>query len=944
MLYNWLAKANVIIPRIVTFRRNATKISLVAPQNRPSGAWFTEMWPCRSFAPSYRSFKSTPRLLAVPALPQPHSDPHPSGIPPHSTPAPFAVKHLSSSQISRASATAIRISLARGATWDAFHLWHSLRWSALHYYEPLPNSLPRPPFRKPTTAFVPIDFGRAVSTRFAGHCLLHGLLRVGETKTAARLAQKMMTNGEELRPLSFSILLRQLHPSANQNTPRAIYDRFRNRIPRKLPLEPGILDLQNVMPDDPLTRFAVRLLSNAREHRWQRTTGMYESVLRACLLQGEILVASLLLALLLKDYQLRQACFRVATEAERVEAPDAMVYVQSKLPDAPSRGFKLLPGYRSHYLYQSVIGFLKKHVHVDDPLFPEVSQALATLALALDDRRIPYTNLAPLIKLLYSYPQCQHKVWVTLPSGQRQSLNAYRYFHRVLFDLLCSLPDHRSRDVGASQFPALNLESYNALLNYAMRFRHSVSLADRVLYQIRKHRLAPSMTTYNTLLRGCTLLRRNDLAESILCVMRRRMPGSQVDVFIPHFPLATPPETKPQIGPLHTDLPFEPHRRRFCGLLKDTRESELTIPEPKGLLEPDNVLLTTYMAHLIATGRPDTVATLIVRVIPELEPSQRCLSPEGLSASSSGGVAGGVTLGPHFFAVALNALRKAGRRSFAERVWALARAAEAKSLEPGSRTPWCLSTHAYTTMLQLYVDETRGWHSHGQPHDLSRKVIGAERAERLPRPKDPRRAKLGVQKGMQIYRALPCAAEKVREVVVRERHQDRKWNLEPPAADARFYNAALGLVSRRPGMPRRSSRQGSRWRWNRLLGAAHKRFLRTGHKPHGWTPELEEIVQGVKSAGYALPLGFRLRLVGRDAQIRPQEKMDQEKMDLGMRPYSFGKKARPRFAPHRIPTVKSKGFPVAARGRWRRLEWWSMAAPGVVVRRWGCTRGVGSVV
>ena len=897
MLCNWSAKANVIIPRTVAFRRN------VAPKNQPSGPW-----PCRSPASSFRSFKTTPRLLEAPALPLPRSDLRPYGIStrstPSITPSPFAVEHLSSSQISRASATAIRISLARGATWDAFHLWHSLRWSAHHYHEPFYNSSPRPPFRKPITAFVPIDFGRPVPTRFAGHCLLHGLLRAGETKTAAMLAEQMMTNGEELHQLSFNLLLRQLHPSAKQGLPRAIYDRFRNPVSRKLPLGPGILNLRNVMPNDPLTSFAVSLLNNARDHRWQRTTGMYESVIRACLAQGEILVASLLLALLLKDYQLKRACSRVAAEAEAVEAPDTMAYVQSRLPDIPSRGFRLLPSRTSHYLYQSVTHFLEKHcVHVDDPLFPEASQALATLASALDDRRIPYGNLATLIKVLYSYPQCQHNVWVTLPSGQRQSLNAYSYFHRVLFDLLCTLPEPRSRDVDVNQPPALNLESYNALLNYAMRFRHSVSLANHVLHhmtEIRKPPLAPSMTTYNTLLRGCTLLRRNDLAESILHMMRRRIPSSQVDIFIPHFPLAASQDTKPQIGPPRTELPLEPRHRRFCGLLEDTRKYELTIPKPKGLLEPDNVLRTTYMAHLVATGRPDAAATLIVRVIPESELPQRCLPLEELSARWSAGVARGVTLGPHFFSVALNALRKAGRRKFAERVWALARAAEAKSLELGSTTPWRLSTHAYTTMLQLYADETRGWNSHAQ----------------LSHPKDPRRAKLGLQKGMQTYRTLPRAAEKVREAIVRGPHQDRAWSheLEPPTTDARFYNAALGLVSRRPGMPPRSSHSGSRWRWNRLLGAARERFLLTGHKSRGCTPELEEIVQGVKSAGYALPLGFKLRLVGRDAQV-----ISQGKMDLGFRPYSFGKRVRPRFAPHRIPTFKRKGFPV--RGRWRRLGW-----------------------
>ncbi|KAF8264306.1 hypothetical protein EI94DRAFT_1738750 [Lactarius quietus] len=905
MLCNWWTKANVIIPRNVAFRRNATKISFAASKNRP-GSWCAGVWPCRSPASSYHSFKSTPPLLEAPALSQPRSDLHPSVISPHSTPtitpSPFAVDHLSLPQISRASATAIRVSVARGATWDAFHLWHSLRWSAHHYQNP-------PRFQKPITAFVPIDFGRPVSTRLAGHCLLHGLLRAGEIKTAALLVKQMMANGEELRPLSFNILLRQLHPFASQDLPRTIYDRFRNHNPRKLPLGPRVLNLQNVMPNDPLTRFAVRLLSNAREHRWQRTTGMYECVLRACLMQGEILVASLLLVLLLKDYQLKQACTRVAAEAERAEAPDTMAYVQSKLPDTPSRGFGLLPNRSSRFLYQSVIKALQKHcIHVDDPLFPEASQALAVLASELDARRILYANLSTLIKVLYSYPQCQHRIWVTLPSGERRSLNAYRYFHRVLSNLLCSFPECRERDP--------NLESYNALLNYAIRFRHSLSLADRVLHhmtEIRNRPLAPSMTTYNTLLRGCTLLRRNDLAESILRMMHRAMSGKQIDLFIPHFPLATPQEMNPHIGSPRADLPLNPHHRRFRKLLKDTREYELTIPMPKGRLEPDNVLRTTYMAHLVATGRPDAVAVLIVRLIPALEPPRGCLQPEVLSTRWSAGVASGVTLGPHFFAAALNALRKAGRKRLLERVWALARAAEAKSLEPGSTAPWCLSTHAYTTMLQFYADETRGWHSHGRPHEFPRKITGAELAER---PKDLRRARLGLQKGMKIYRRLPRAAEMVREAVVRGRNQDRKWKqaLEPPTADARFYNAALALVRRRPGMLPRGSRPGSRWRWNRLLGAAHERFLLTGHKPHGWTPELEEIAQGVKSAGYRLPLGFRLRLVGRDAQV-----IFQDKMELGPRPYSFGKKARPRFAPYRIPTVKSKGLPV--RGRWRRLGW-----------------------
>ncbi|KAI0253030.1 hypothetical protein BJV78DRAFT_234586 [Lactifluus subvellereus] len=901
MLCNWSTKANVVLPRIISFGRTARK--KILELNNYS---------------SYHS--SSPPTFGAPTLPQPRSHPAPSTIvpPPSTTPSSFILEQLTPAQISRASATAIRISVGRGAIWDGFHMWHSLHWSARHYYKHDSNSAPQPPFRSPITSFVPIDFGRPVSTRLAGHCLLHGLLRAGETKAAAKLTEQMMAYGEELRPLSFNILLRQLHPSASPESPRPIYNRLRNLVPRiKGPLGPKILELQNVMPADPLTRFAVRLLHNAREHRWQRTTGMYESVLRACLVQGEILVASLLLALLLKDYQLRQACSRVAAEAERVGAPDTMAFVQSKIPEAPSRSFKLLPYRNSHFLFQSVTKFLEKHcAHVDDPLFHEASQALANVAGALDARKIPYANLATLIKVLYSYPQCQHNVWITLPSGERRSCNAFRYFHGVLFNLLSTPPDRRSLGPISDQLPALNLESYNALLNYAMRFRHSLTLADRVLHHMtesRKPPLAPNMTTYNILLRGSTLMRRNDITESILRMMRRRIPGDQVDLSIPHFPPATL-QDRPQNTPNQTNSQFERNRRRFRSLLEDTCKYELTIPKPKGLLEPDNALLTTYMAHLVATGRPDAVAILITRVIPGMELPNKSVTHEELISSWHTSVARGVALGPHFFAVALNALRKAGQGGLAGRVWTLARAAEEKSLQGGSTTPWCLSVHAYTAMLQLYADETRGWQTGGGVH--CRGVMGAESSRLLPCPRNPRRAMSALRKGMQIFRALPLAADKAREAAVRARNEGWEWKTAPapPTADARFYNAALSLVSRWPGMAPRSAHPGSRWRWNRMLGRARQQLLFTGHKPRGWTPELEEIAKSVRSAGYALPVGFKLRLVGRDEEI-----LSEEKMDLDARPYSFGRRVRSRFAPHRIPTVKRKGLPL--RGRWRSSGW-----------------------
>jgi hypothetical protein len=525
---------------------------------------------------------------------------------------------------------------------------------------------------------------------------------------------------------------------------------------------------------------------------------------------------------------------------------------------------------------------------------------------------IPYSNLATLIKALYSYPQCQHTIWITLPSGERQLRNAYRYFHGVLFNILRSLLDQPAVDLNTSPFPALNLESYNALLNYAMRYRHSLPLANCVLHhmtELRQPQLAPSMTTYNILLRGSTLMRRNDIAEDVLRIVRSRIPINGPDAFALHFPHHTSQRRNSRIESGTADLETVRHHHRFCRLLEDTRKYELTIPKPKGLLEPDNTLLTSYMAHLVATGHPEAVATVIARVIPEFKPPKEDTSPEELTARWRRSVVHGVTLGPHFFAVALNALRKAGLRKLAERVWNLACAAETKSLQSGGTVPWCLSVHAYTAMLQFYADETRGWHVDNTA-TYTRSSVHTRRSL------NPRRAMLGIRKGMEVFRALPLASDRVREATVRACKEDREWKRAPtpPRPDARFYNAALSLVSRRPGMCPRGSRLGSRRRWNQRLSQAHQRFLLTGQKPRGWTPELEEIAKSLRKSGYALPIGFRLRLVGRDEQV-----ISQEKIDLGARPYSFGRGVRARSAPHRIPTVKRKGLPL--RRRWRRSKW-----------------------
>ncbi|KAF8334863.1 uncharacterized protein EI90DRAFT_3120619 [Cantharellus anzutake] len=69
------------------------------------------------------------------------------------------------------------------------------------------------------------------------------------------------------------------------------------------------------------TQRAITLLHKFRYYRWRRSRFMYDRVFNACLLQGEILTATLLFAVLVKDYQVRSV-LRTAGAKVEAYAPD----------------------------------------------------------------------------------------------------------------------------------------------------------------------------------------------------------------------------------------------------------------------------------------------------------------------------------------------------------------------------------------------------------------------------------------------------------------------------------------------------------------------------------------------------------------------------------------------------------------------------------------------
>ncbi|THH13321.1 hypothetical protein EW146_g6880 [Bondarzewia mesenterica] len=908
-----------------------------------------------------------------------------------SDPLHIPAHNLSPAQLSRAGATAIRVSLQHKAPWDAFHLLHSMRWSYNKYQHDASHH-PASKFRNPGKSFVPIDFGQPVSPRLAAHCLIHGLLRAGLQKPAAKLAEQMMDDGVGFRTKTFEALLRALHPNTLvPGEDRTLYNRVKHFFPRTYqPQGREVLAIRNVMPADPLTRYAVRLLRDARKHRWQRTQSMYETVVHACLVQGEILVASLLLALLIKDYQLQRACARMAQKTG-AEQPESSLRAEDR-PLIPQRGFRHLSGLHPKQPFQQILEFLSQNISKgpDDALFAESSQSLAILASALDTRQLPMYQLSFLIRLLYSYPRNNTQVWATQRNGQARQLNAYSYFHSVLVRLALSLPS--GTPWGIVLYPKtwlrpLDIESYNALIHYALRHRYSMDLAQKVINHmtdVRQPPLSPNTITYSILLRSSTLLRRNDMAEQVLQKVRSSVSPAKLGLTAQEAQAAT--ETTAQgiqaaadnraqeaqavaESKVEGDAPENevvglvapPWRSlQISALIGKLQKHRFDVPDSSKPLRMDVSLLTSYITHLVSIDKCDAVADVLFQVLPELaavdHPDWGTSSVEYrkllMQLNREKCVQRAMRYGPYFFTSVLNALSKAGRTGLAERVWLLAKKAEAASWKAASRgdssapsaqrpKPWALPVHAYTTMVQCYANEARKglmmkrarrreedsdvrWDVEWIPASINKvHVIGWARyfLQRLTQQEAPnwRRSVNGQKMGILLYRSMRGGAQSVYRSLLdlQSNRVQPPDNVELPVPDERFFNATLDLFGRRPGIFVRKTHP-TRSHWRQRLRRARTRYVRQDVMSPHWTPVLEEVARDMNTTGLTVPAGFREVLIGRWQDISTTLSSDEESSTMRktslLRPYAFPRiPKRPRFRPHAAPTVKTRGLPIGGR-------------------------------
>ncbi|KDQ14210.1 hypothetical protein BOTBODRAFT_145813 [Botryobasidium botryosum FD-172 SS1] len=491
---------------------------------------------------------------------------------------------------------------------------------------------------------------------------------------------------------------------------------------------------------DKSTRLALTLLERARQHRYRRTQDMYERVIDACLLQGEIITASLLFVLLVRDWQIRQVLKAARAQAKEEEEQrrtmtrhlSQVKYIprswwmrrldwdqeKGRLWNAMTRtnieaalcmglhDYELLLPFPSDGILRRIVQSMdfrldERGVVVSRNIEPEgrshklrgglaheSSTALGHLVGLLRERALPLSQLSPLLSAMYNVPANTQHIVELLPSfsstSERPTRANLRELCRDTLDtLFAHLPLHTPNPTlkEPSMLPPLDIRSCNTLLHYALKYRHSPDLACNVLEYMRAREppVKPNKVTHNILAAGATLLRKNAVADHAL----RTLLG----------------------GHANSEGAGDKDREKMVSLLPPVPEETLPVDESDGaaklialLKEPTPGAEETDVAAPPSTEpteptpAPDSytinilikylVATgnpdAVTVLLPILLPTTA--SPGRLSASEiSKRDQEAASLGPMLYASLLNALQKAGHVGYAERVFRLAKRAERAS-------------------------------------------------------------------------------------------------------------------------------------------------------------------------------------------------------------------------------------------------------------------------
>ena len=728
---------------------------------------------------------------------------------------------LTKAQMSRTTTLTIHRCLQRHSLSDAYHVFNCLRYSNFKHQKSLIKFIGVRSVEHFKDAAM--QFPCPVSPRLSSHALLHGLLRIGLTKKAYKLACLMIEDGINVRSTTLQAVMQGLYPPM---PPRFHAARPVHTVPI----------FGAAIARDRGTHLAISLLEKAQKSWHKRTRSMYKTLLALCILNGEIILASLLFGYMIRHWQSEVAEYAGANQPMSASTTgDTDIEARPKQYTPKHLRGRLRP---SATMLQPLLEGINTNLQLrsnDGRSVQAALQALAILANLLDQNGLPISNLSLLLSALSEAPNVDHLVWIT-ENGRHEQKRAYDYFQLVLERLINNLPSNAAVKYRPGQrlTPSLDLPSYNTLLHYAFRHRSSSNFGNAVLNHMvnaRHPALKPDITTYNIIMRWGITARDSNLVEKTMSVLRRNPNNHLLASVVPD------------------ELAFDHSASPNCmakSTLQDQDADWAEMIPVHGIPEIDSATLCLYIIYLTVIGQPRKAADVFALLMPELQKCRRYLSPYERRALQGAYFRRAVILGPQVFSAILTALYKAGKCGVAERVWLVALAAEAASHNPKyGCLPWSLPVRAYTIMLRCYGAQIRrrdrviGWGRPLFPHHravMSQRRIAAhhlaERIYGLAMTKLPRRA-----------------------------------------LDPEFFKAALKLFSRDIGRdePMAVRRRYQRRRWLN----AQREYAHFGVPPARSNPPVIQVAQDVLDAGYEIPVTYRHLLVGYisptelSAQARP---------------------------------------------------------------------------
>lgn len=480
---------------------------------------------------------------------------------------------------------------------------------------------------------------RSKGSRFLAHVLLHALCRHERPFLASTFAKLCLDNGLKIRRSTFDKVFAGVSPPFN---PALLVNPTGTSVP---PLSPSLTA-------------AITLLKAAHRNNHKHSAWMFDRLINALLLQGEVLTATLLFITLIKEWNTRYKNGEPNTRHPNRPSSSVLPHVDNPLSiqtraQHPHSG--MMPADKwMHQIVDAIEKLNKRSIgKKNDASFTTSVTALTSLVALLreDDTFIPARRRV--LRAMY-----------LIPFDQARTDAVFDSWHAELLEM-CQQPYN---------FGRIDLSSYHELLVYALRERMSLDLAITVLHELcLRHR--PTIQTYNTLLRELGRVGQHNAMYEILHLLDVAYPGT----LIKHS------------TPTSLSSVEKPCEKMVSSLTKH--------PIPP----PNEYTLISSMSLAVSRGQAREACLLVSKLFPVLgSTAQRETHVHGQTYT----LTRVRKMSPHFWAIAIHAAAADNHLPFSLRIWNLLEKAEYG--RDGGRSAFTLE--AFTSQFQLFF--RRLWRLH----------------------------------------------------------------------------------------------------------------------------------------------------------------------------------------------------------------------------------------